>query len=132
MEVEHCFALDSLDTFVTSNYGGTQTHPRMEWEFVVCPVAGKAYPGIIRQPDPLENFLYHPTATEAALTREEVRAGRRGIEGFWEGGDGDVRTAGERLGVVRVAVVMVSAQERRLLREKNALKRSSWGIVDGR
>ena len=46
MEVEHCFALDSLDTFVTSNYGGTQTHPRMEWEFVVCPVAGKAYPGI--------------------------------------------------------------------------------------
>ena len=72
MEVEHCFALDSLDTFVTSNYGGTHTHPRMEWEFVVCPVDGKDYPGIIRQPDPLQQFLGHPTAIQAGLTREEV------------------------------------------------------------
>ena len=47
MEAEHCLMADSHDTFVTSNYGGTQTHPRLEWEFVVCPVAGKAYPGLL-------------------------------------------------------------------------------------
>jgi len=74
MEVEHCASLDSLDTFVTTNYGGTQTNPRMEWGFVVCPVKGKKYPGIIRQADPLGRFLKDPTAVSAGLTREEVIA----------------------------------------------------------
>ena len=74
MEMEHCFAADSLDTFVTSNYGGTQTNPRLEWEFVVCPVPDKEYPGIIRQADPLEKFLDDPTAALAGLAREEVIA----------------------------------------------------------
>ena len=67
--MEHNFSLDSHDTFVTSNYGGTHTQPAAEWEFVVCPVPGKQYPGIIREAHPLHVFLHDSTALKAGVCR---------------------------------------------------------------
>mmetsp|Transcript_28961 Transcript_28961/g.69542 ORF Transcript_28961/g.69542 Transcript_28961/m.69542 type:complete len:1427 (-) Transcript_28961:999-5279(-) len=45
MRKEHCTSMDSLDTFETSNYGGTQAKPVQEWEIVVKPVITRVYPG---------------------------------------------------------------------------------------
>ncbi len=42
METEHCRRPNAGVAFTTPNYNVTTT-PREEWEFVVCPVEGKAY-----------------------------------------------------------------------------------------
>jgi len=74
MELEHTASADSKDPFITSNYGGTETHPALEWEFVNNPVPSKQYPGILRKPLDLDIFLKHETARQARLEKAEIIA----------------------------------------------------------
>lgn len=79
MQAEHTMCTDSLDTFVTTNYGGTLTCPSTEWEFVFAPDLDKKYPGMGlppmgREPCPIKAFIDHPNTKGAGLTFEEVLA----------------------------------------------------------
>lgn len=74
MELEHTGSADSHDDFITSNYGGTETNPALEWEFVMTPDPNKQYPGIMRVPQPLDHFLNHETALQAGLEKPEIIA----------------------------------------------------------
>ena len=61
---------DSDVEWTTSNYGGIVTHPRLEWEYVVCPDMTKIYPGG-RIPTKIETFLY-AVAAEGYESMEAV------------------------------------------------------------
>ena len=81
MEDDHCHHDDSCVEFETSNYGGTKTCPRTEWEFVYAPDPQTTYPG--EGPGPshrakhaLETFLNHETAVRAKLVLAEVLGAR--------------------------------------------------------
>lgn len=79
MQAEHTMCQDSLDTFVTTNYGGTLTCPSTEWQFVFAPDLDRKYPGMGlppmgREPCPIKAFVDHPSTKEAGLTFEEVLA----------------------------------------------------------
>jgi hypothetical protein len=72
MKMEHCNSRDSDVEFTTSNYGGTTTTPRIEWECVVSPTLPQ-YPGY-RSPKPFQDFLTHEMGVKAGLSKEELVA----------------------------------------------------------
>jgi hypothetical protein len=88
MEAEHCRRENADKQFTTPNYKVTTT-PREEWEFVVNPVPGKAYPHTPkdkaqwpakcgwegeagREAEPLEKFMEMEEVKRAGLQRPEV------------------------------------------------------------
>eukprot|EP01041_Mallomonas_annulata_P013874 gene13874-29527_t len=78
---EHCYSTDSQQFFKTFNYGGTETNPAMEYEFVCNPDSSKEYPGTIQSPSyphrsiqAVSFFLNHSTSIRAGLTHAEVVA----------------------------------------------------------
>jgi hypothetical protein len=88
MEAEHCRRKNADTEFTTPNYN-VKTNPREEWEFVVSPVAGKAYPHTPknkaqwpdgcgwkgeegREAGPLEKFMEMTEVKRAGLKKEEV------------------------------------------------------------
>lgn len=79
MEMEHLYCEDSDDYFITTNYNGTRTKPKVEWEFALNPDPTVSYPGVGtgedgRLAEPLKRFLEHPYKIRAALTDAEVLA----------------------------------------------------------
>eukprot|EP01041_Mallomonas_annulata_P006370 gene6370-12879_t len=78
---EHCYHADSQTLFKTFNYGGTESCPATEYEFVCNPDPSKEYPGTIPSPShphrsiqEVSTFLNHPYSIRAGLTRAEVVA----------------------------------------------------------
>jgi hypothetical protein len=77
MEDEHCCRDDSNTHFETTNYGGTRTYPKLEWQFVNSPDPNFLYPGqgpkhFERKQLGLDNFVNHETAVKANLLLAEV------------------------------------------------------------
>jgi hypothetical protein len=77
MEDEHCCREDSNTDFETTNYGGTRTCPKLEWQFVNSPDPNVIYPGqgpshLERKQLGLDNFVNHETAVKANLLLAEV------------------------------------------------------------
>eukprot|EP01036_Dinobryon_divergens_P039036 gene39036-51352_t len=75
------FLKDSQTLFKTFNYGGTESCPATEYEFVCNPDPSKEYPGTIPSPShphrsiqEVSTFLNHPYSIRAGLTRAEVVA----------------------------------------------------------
>eukprot|EP00961_Rhodomonas_salina_P226603 3064064-Rhodomonas_salina.1 len=65
MKMEFCNSEDSKDTFTTSNYGGTETTPEEEYEFVVNREMGKGEFKGGRISTPLQVYLYAVGAKKA-------------------------------------------------------------------
>ena len=77
MEEEHCSRDDSDSDFETTNYGGTRTRPKIEWQFVNSPDPTYVYPGqgpshVERKQMGLEHFVNHETALKGNLLHAEV------------------------------------------------------------
>jgi len=75
---EHLSSGDSLDLFRTSNYGGTETSPAIEYEYVTAPDLVKVYPGMTgsyaRRPVQLQELMKNQTFIDSGLTRAELVA----------------------------------------------------------
>ena len=72
MEHETNWSADSEDSFETSNYGGTKTTPKQEWEFVMSPEKGKIYPGC-RKPVDIK-ILFYALCAKRRVPRPPTRA----------------------------------------------------------
>lgn len=78
MEADFMHSEDSHDVFITSNYGGIETTPQTEWEFVVSPDMTRTYPGG-RHPFKIETFMAVARVGEfdAPLSELGLTAGER-------------------------------------------------------
>eukprot|EP00961_Rhodomonas_salina_P150518 2027320-Rhodomonas_salina.3 len=73
IQMEFCYSKDSKDMFTTSNYGGTESTPESEYNFVVNPEMGKEFVGG-RFGTPLQVFLYAASAKKSAANRDQVES----------------------------------------------------------
>ena len=78
MQLEFTGCDDADCVFTTSNYGGIETTPKIEWEFVVCPDTNKEYPGG-RIPIEIEMFLWATAAKnyQEKLDNSQLDEGQR-------------------------------------------------------